>query len=100
MERTVVYLSELKKIAIIYPGDIYKLAKLILQIYDVKDRKSNANIKITNTRTKSRPTLRGLARNFEYLAGVPSEKIENEFKARGFSLGSLLEFDPKLSSQD
>jgi hypothetical protein len=44
--------SELKDIEILYKGDIYELACLILKLYDAKD---------TGTNARSRHTVYGLA---------------------------------------
>ncbi len=51
--------SSLKSIGVLYEGDIYDLACLLLKVNDVKDRETNS---------KSRHTINGLAKSYSMLA--------------------------------
>lgn len=57
--RTTVYLSQLKDLAVLFPGDLHRLAEFIIDCSEAMDK-----INIATNRSNvsaSRPTLNGLA---------------------------------------
>ena len=53
--------SSLKNISVLYEGDIYDLACLLLKVHDAKDRGTNS---------KSRHTINGFAKSYSMFADV------------------------------
>ncbi len=96
--RKIVNLSQLKEIAILWPGDVHMLAEFILRSYDARDREVNARSR--GVIHKSRPTLHGLAGDFAMLTKVPESRVEREFQTRGLDLGVTVEFDPAPTEAD
>lgn len=58
--------SELKDIEILYKGDIYELACLLLKLYDAKD---------AGTNVRSRHTVYGLASEYAMLLRWSRERV-------------------------
>ena len=88
----VVYLSQLKNVEILWPGDIHALAEFILRSNDVTDKVVNAQN--PGTIIKSRPTLHGLAKSFGYIAKASKSDVEEKLKAAGLNLNAMVEYDP------
>ena len=86
-----VYLSQLEKIEILWPGDVRMLAEFVLRAHDAKDQQTNLHN--SGAKTRSRTTLHGLAVQFAQITWLPKERIETIFLAHGFNLGSAVEFD-------
>jgi len=76
--------SELKNVCILYKGDIYDLARLLLKIDDTKDKGTN---------TRSRYTVKGLATKFAMLSRVDFEKVEKILLQYGLPFGATIEYD-------
>jgi hypothetical protein len=76
--------SELKNIQILYKGDIYNLARLLLKINDAKDRGTN---------TRSRHTVKGLAREFAMLSGMNIGEVESILLQYDLPFGATVEHD-------
>ena len=66
--------SELKNVCILYKGDIYDLARLLLKIDDAKDKGTN---------TRSRYTIKGLASNFAMLSRMDFREVEKVLLQHG-----------------
>ena len=96
--RNVVYLSQLKDIAILWRGDLYALSLFILRSLDATDREINAKNK--GSIQKSRPTLHGLAGDFAMLTKVPGFIVEKKIKSLGFDLGATVDFDSGSSLEN
>ena len=84
------YLSQLKDVQILWPGDIYAFGEIVLRCYDARDVRANAQ---GSSIQKSRPTLHGLAGYYAAIADIPREHIAAEFKKYGLDLGATVEFD-------
>jgi len=76
--------SSLKNIGVLYEGDIYDLACLLLKVNDAKDRGSNS---------KSRHTINGLAKSYSMLADVDLKQIMAVVARHGLPLGAIVEYD-------
>ena len=76
--------SELKNICILYKGDIYDLARLLLKIDDAKDKGTNS---------RSRYTIKGLASNFAMLSRLDFREVEKVLLQHGLPFGATVEHD-------
>ena len=92
-----VYLSELKNIEILWPGDFHTLSEFILRCYEAKDKITNARNK--GSVQKSRPSIHGVAMHFSRITDLSGAQIEQKLKSDGFDLGATLDFDapPNIS---
>ncbi len=90
----VVYLYQLKRIAILWPGDLHLFAEFMLRSYAAKDLIDNKKNKALAI--KSRPTLRLLASHYSTLLNMSHIEIERKVLKDGFGIGSTVEFDPKV----
>jgi hypothetical protein len=72
----------LKTVSVLYEGDIYELAQLLLKVND-------ANDKVTHT--ISRHTVHGLAIAYRTLAQVEFDRIIGVFEKHGLPLGATVE---------
>ncbi|BDA76123.1 hypothetical protein CAL7716_102890 (plasmid) [Calothrix sp. PCC 7716] len=89
--RTNVYLSQLKEIAVLFPGDIHRLAEFILDCSEAADRINDVTHK-SNIR-HSRPTLHGLAKDFAALTQVNVSDVVKKLEVLGVDFNSAVEFD-------
>lgn len=80
------YLPHLKKLSIVWRGDIYAPAVFVFCSYDDNDREVNAMNRCRLPKT--RPALLGLIADYAMLTKVPRSQVEKDIKAFGFSLGS------------
>ena len=85
-----IYLSQLEKIQILWPGDVRSLAEFVLHCCDAKDKIANAK---NESIQKSRPTIHGMAGYFANITQIPILQIEQQFKLHGFNLAATVEFD-------
>jgi len=76
--------SELKDIEILYKGDIYELACLILKLYDAKDAGTNA---------RSRHTVYGLAGEYAMLLRWSREQVLAILARHNLPLEATVEYD-------
>jgi hypothetical protein len=76
--------SELKNIRILYKGDIFDLARLLLKINDAKDKGTN---------TRSRHTVKGLATDFAMLSGLTIGDVEKMLLQYDLPFGAIVEHD-------
>ena len=76
-----------KDIEVLYKGDIYDLACLLLKIHDAKDRGTNC---------RSRHTVHGLATTYSMIADVRRDMILEVFERHGLPLGATVEHDEDL----
>ena len=76
--------SELKNIRILYKGDLYDFARLLLKINDAKDKGTN---------TTSRHTIKGLATDFAMLAGLNIGEVEKVLLSYDLPFGATVEHD-------
>lgn len=72
----------LKNVCVLYEGDIYELAQLLLKVNDAKDEGTN---------TTSRHTVHGLATAYCNLAQVEFDQIIAVFEEHGLPLGATVE---------
>ena len=85
MQQKTVHLSELRSIAILFPGDLYQLASVLLQGFDALALGTNA---------KGRPTLHGLAGTFTNMfSELNRDRVKATLRKRGFDLGAVVEWD-------
>ena len=76
--------SALKDVAVLYKGDIYELACLLLKVYDAKDRDTN---------TRSRHTVYGLSGDYAILAHLNRDQVLEIFERHNLPLGATVEYD-------
>ena len=76
--------SELKDIEILYKGDIYELACLILKLYDAKD---------AGTNVRSRHTVYGLAGEYAMLLRWSHERVLAILAPHNLPLEATVEYD-------
>ena len=76
--------GELKDIEILYKGDIYELACLILKLYDAKD---------AGTNTQSRHTVYGLASDYAMLLRWSRERVLASLAPHKLPLEATVEHD-------
>ena len=81
----------LKHVEVLYEGDMYDLACLLLQVHDAKDRGTNC---------RSRHTVNGLAIAYSLLADVRRDRILGILKGHGLPLGATVEHDEDLSDAE
>ena len=77
----------LKHIEVLYEGDMYDLACLLLKVHDAKGRGTNC---------RSRHTVHGLATAYSLLADVGRDRILEILKRHGLPLGATVEHDEDL----
>ena len=80
--------SSLKSISVLYEGDIYDLACLLLKVNDAKDR---------GTSSKSRHTINGLAKSYSMLADVDLKQVMLIVARHDLPLGAIVEYDDAVS---
>ncbi len=78
----------LRDIEVLYKGDIYDLACLLLKVNDAKDKGTNC---------RSRHTVFGLATSYSMLADVSRDQILAIFKRHSLPLGATVEHDVDLA---
>ena len=83
-----VRVSELRNIGVLFDGDLYDFANLMLKIYDAKDKGTN---------TVSRDTVYGLVHGYALLACVNSDQVLAVIKRNGLPLGSTIEHDKDVT---
>ena len=74
--------ESLKNVSVLFDGDIYELAQLLLKVNDAKDRGTNRT---------SRQTVHGLAKAYCNLADVAFDDIIRVFEKHGLPLGAIVE---------
>lgn len=85
--RKLVRVSELKKLSIQFPGDVYLLAVWVLA-NDLAYSEQYPN-RIRRT------TIHGLSGKLAYLTGISFSVVESHFVATGFPPGATIELDDK-----
>ena len=86
--REKISVESLKDVSVLFEGDIYELAFLLLKVNDAKDR---------GTDQLSRHTVHGLATAYCNLAQVEFEDIIRVFKRQGLPLGAIIEHADKIA---
>ena len=76
--------SELKNVRILYKGDLYDLARLLLKLNDAKDKGTNI---------RSRHTVKGVATDFAMLSGLNSGEVERILSQYDLPFGATVEHD-------
>lgn len=79
--------NTLKRVNVLYEGDIYDLACLLLKVNDAKDKGTNS---------RSRHTVRGLATKYALITHLSPEKILTIFKTYDLPLGAMVEYDKDI----
>ena len=77
----------LRDIEVLYKGDIYDLACLLLKVHDAKDRGTNC---------RSRHTVHGLATTYSMIADIERNGILEILERCGLPLGAAVEHDEDL----
>ena len=75
-------LASLKGIAILYEDDLHDLGQFVLKAYDAQ---------WAGTRSKSRPTLHGLARIYGLILNCSSRPFEEAIEACGLPLDATVD---------
>lgn len=89
MKSEMISVDSLKDVSVLFDGDIYELARLLLKVDDAKDRGSNRT---------SRHTVHGLATAYCNLADVPLEEIVQVFNTHGLPLGAIVEHADRIAA--
>ena len=76
--------STLKEIGVLYKGDVYDLACLLLKVADVKDKGTN---------TISRHTVNGLFKDYAMLTRLDIDQVIAVAIKHGLSLAATVEHD-------
>ena len=84
MKPTKIGLRSLRSVKVLFEGDIYDLACLLLKAYDAKDQGTNS---------RSRPTVHGLATRYSMLTDISTDAIIEVFNRYGLPLGATVEWD-------
>lgn len=79
-------LARLKGINILYEGDLHELGQFVLKAYDAQ---------WAGTRSKTRPTLHGLARIYGLILDCASKPCEEAIEAHGLPLGVTVDDGPR-----
>jgi hypothetical protein len=80
--------SELRNIGVLFEGDLYDFANLMLKIYDAKNKGTN---------TITRDTVNGLVHGYALLARVNSNRVLAIIKRYGLPLSSTIEYEYPFS---
>jgi hypothetical protein len=80
--------SKLRNISVLFEGDLYDFANLMLKIYDAKNKGTN---------TVTRDTVIGLVHSYSLLARVNSNQVLAVIKRKGLPLGSTIEHDKDVT---
>ncbi len=78
----------LKRVNVLYEGDIYDLACLLLKVSEAKDKGTNS---------RSRYTVHGLATTYSLITHLRREKILAIFENYALPLGAIVEYDEDIS---
>ena len=84
MKRTKIGVRSLKSLKVLFEGDIYELACLLLKAYNAKEQGTNS---------RSRPTVHGLATRYSMLTDISRDAIIEVFNRHGLPLGATVESD-------
>lgn len=79
--------SSLRNIGILYEGDLYDLACLLLKVDDASDK---------GTQTKTRHTVRGLATKYSMLANMDFNQVMAVITRYDLPLGATVEYDEDI----
>jgi len=93
-----IYLSQLDKVQVLWPGDVRALADFCLRACAEVDRRENV-ARNDDTIQISGPTLNGFAGMFATVAHIPKEEVERVFEAHGLYMGLELKCDPATEKE-
>src|SRR5215207_2328820 len=82
--------ESLRPVKVLYEGDLYDLACLLLKLYEAKDRETNSQ----NPRSfvRCRPTVNGLAVYYSLLvSSVSRERVLEALEGHGLPLDATVE---------
>nr|CAP48438.1 putative integron gene cassette protein [uncultured bacterium] len=79
--------NALKSVNVLYEGDIYDLACLLLKVSKAKDKGTNS---------RSRHTVHGLATAYSLITHLQREEILATFENYDLSLGAVVEYDQDI----
>ena len=86
--REKIEINALKNVNVLYKGDIYDLACLLLKVSKAKDKGTNS---------KSRYTVHGLATTYSLINHLHREEILAIFENYDLPLGAIVEYDEDIS---
>lgn len=84
MKSNKIGLGSLKSVKVLFEGDVYDLACLLLKAHNAKDQR---------TGFRSRPTVHGLATRYSMLTDISTDAIIEVFNRHGLPLGATVESD-------
>lgn len=87
--REQISVEALKNVSVLYEGDIYELARLLLKVNDARDKATNATSRYIVT--GSRYTVHGVASAYCNLAQVEHGQIIEVFRKHGLPLTATVE---------
>ncbi len=73
--------TTLKPISVLYPGDIYDIAVMLLRIYRAQHPCKNG---------RPQPTVHGVASKYSMIAGLALDYIENIIRAENVNLMGIV----------
>jgi hypothetical protein len=87
-----VSVESLRPVAVLYEGDLYDFARLLLKLWDARDRE--ANVRNPRSVVRSRPTVNGLAMYYSMLvSAVSQERVKEVLLGHGLPLGAVVDND-------
>jgi hypothetical protein len=97
-KETRVSVESLRRVAVLYEGDIHELAVLLLKLWEGKDRETNSR-SISGV-VRSRPTVGWLALAYSMLVpDVSTERVKEVLVRHGLPLGAVVEHDEAVQSE-
>src|SRR4051794_38866686 len=85
-------LESLRTVAVLYEGGFYDLARLLLTLWDARDREKNS--RKTGSVVRSRPTVHYLAMCYSQLVyDVGTERVKEALLRHGLPLGAVVDDD-------
>ena len=83
----IIGVNSLIKLGVLYEGDLFDLACLLLKINGAKDKDTNA---------KSYYTVKGLAGKYALLTNIDHDQILEVVTNSRLPLGAIIEYDEKI----
>ena len=89
-KETRISVESLRPVAVLYEGDIYELARLVLKLLDATDREKNSHN--TQSVVRTRPSVNGLAMYYSLLVSdVTAERVKQVLVQHGLPLGAIVD---------
>lgn len=91
-KETLISVESLRRVAVLYEGDIHEVACLLLRLWASKDRETNA--RSTRSVVRRRPTVGWLAMAYSsQVLDVSTERVKEVLVRHGLPRGAVVEHD-------